>query len=667
MKKNLIFVLAVFCLQSFLHADPPTDSESWNWESTPFISDDFNSFDTLFWDYRTITKYNSTSRSDNVSCSGGKLLLKVEKVDGVYYCGGIISKTATKYGYYEISAKLPDARGWHPSFFLYGSYQEIDAFEFDTGQTDGFRTLKTGLHDNDPTLVSKVGKSTILTYNPQDLFKVYAMEFNPYVVRYFADGKVIDIRTFPEAEGHGDNKIYLTVIKSNDTTVVDSDLVANFEVDYIDVWKPTDIYGSINPLVLMLDFESDLDDASDKNNNVTSNWIPTYSSGLKGDYAINFSADGDKVTVADTDYLDGMNQLSIAMYLKPDNIDSTIKPIIAKRNNSTDCSYTVFTKNGKIYVDINAYLSAERVSTVNAVLTANTQKHLAIIFDGTASSNKVKIYINGIAQAVTGNETDSSVSATNADLTIGYMGGRGESFRGDIDDVKIMNYALTPGQVAVIAGSAVLNISFDDANRLLACDLSGYNHHGTLENVWWTNDAKIGSSAIQFCALNTGSYVAVPDSSLLDASAKLTLMAWVKPAVTDGINRGIISKRVGYNNEQSYSVFTKNGNVYVDIDGYSASERISKSSALTADIWTHITVVYDGTISEKVKLYINAGTPVVSTVEQTTSLPDYNSTLYIGALDASGGNFSGIIDDVRIYRKALNQTQITSEMNRWNQ
>jgi Concanavalin A-like lectin/glucanases superfamily/Glycosyl hydrolases family 16 len=664
MKKNLLFVLAVFCLQSFLHADPPTDSESWNWESTPFISDDFDSFDASFWDYRTITKYNSISRSANVSCSSGKLLLKVEKVGDIYYCGGIITKAATKYGYYEISSKLPDARGWHPSFFLYGSHQEIDAFEFDTGKIDGFKTLHTGLHDNEPTLVSQVGKSTILAYNPQDLFKVYAMEFNPYVVRYFADGKVIDIRTFPEAEGHGDNKIYLTVIKSNDTTVVDTDLPANFEVDYIDVWKPTDIYGSINPLMLMLDFENDLVDASDKSNNVTSNWIPTYSSGLKGDYAINFSADGDKLTIADADYLDGVSQMSIAMYLKPANVGSAIQPIIAKRNNSTDCSYAIFTKNGKIYVDINAYLASERVSTVNAVLTAGSTNHLTVIFDGTASSNKVKIYINGVVQAVTGNETASSVSPTNADLTIGYMGGRGESFRGDIDDLKIMDYALTSGQVAVIAGSAVLNMSFDDENRLIAHDLSGYNHHGTLENVWWTNDKKIGNSALQFCSLSNGSYVAVPDSSLLDSSEKLTIMAWVKPSVTDGVNRGIISKRIGYNNEQSYSIFTKNGNVYVDIDGYSASERISKTGALSADTWTHIAIVYDGTISEKVKLYIDAGTPVVSTVEQTTSLPDHNSALYIGALDASGGSFSGIIDDVRIYRKALNSTQISSEMNR---
>jgi hypothetical protein len=103
----------------------------------------------------------------------------------------------------------------------------------------------------------------------------------------------------------------------------------------------------------------------------------------------------------------------------------------------------------------------------------------------------------GISQAVSGNEVDTLIGATTADLTIGYMGGRNESFHGDIDDVKILNYAVNSGQASMLAGSSVLNIS--------------------------------------------------------------------------------------YNDNQSYTIFTKNGTVYVDIDGYSASERISKSIKRFAD------------------------------------------------------------------------------------
>lgn len=108
------------------------------------------------WDYRASAPVyipGSTGVfSDNVASAieattdGTKTVLKItgkkELSNGLpFTCGGAISKTPYGYGYYEISAKIPQEKGWHASFWL-GGANEIDSPEINTGPSSPSAPVK---------------------------------------------------------------------------------------------------------------------------------------------------------------------------------------------------------------------------------------------------------------------------------------------------------------------------------------------------------------------------------------------------------------------------------------------------------------------------------------------------------------------------------------------
>ncbi|MEM0926168.1 MAG: LamG domain-containing protein [Planctomycetota bacterium] len=94
--------------------------------------------------------------------------------------------------------------------------------------------------------------------------------------------------------------------------------------------------------------------------------------------------------------------------------------------------------------------------------------------------------------------------------------------------------------------------------------------------------------------------------------------------------------------------------------GGSTTTLISPSNTLSTSVWTHITARYDGAT---MKLYKD-GVEVASTAK--TGVLDTNGTVdaAIGnqPTTASGGSrpFDGLIDDVRIYPRALSESEIAT-------
>ena len=77
-----------------------------------------NAMDTTKWDFRTGVRFWSTQQAQNNSVSNGLLhiLLKKETVGATdYTSGGLISKRAVRYGYYEarLAHVILDVHGWN--------------------------------------------------------------------------------------------------------------------------------------------------------------------------------------------------------------------------------------------------------------------------------------------------------------------------------------------------------------------------------------------------------------------------------------------------------------------------------------------------------------------------------------------------------------------------
>ncbi len=82
-------------------------------------------------------------------------------------------------------------------------------------------------------------------------------------------------------------------------------------------------------------------------------------------------------------------------------------------------------------------------------------------------------------------------------------------------------------------------------------------------------------------------------------------------------------------------------------------------AALTAGAWTHVAATYD---KAALKLYVN-GAQVAST-PATATLFNSAGVLRIGGNNIWGEWFSGLIDEVRIYERALTAAEIQTDSTR---
>lgn len=159
----------------------------------------------------------------------------------------------------------------------------------------------------------------------------------------------------------------------------------------------------------------------------------------------------------------------------------------------------------------------------------------------------------------------------------------------------------------------------------------------------------------------------IANAETLHGATGLTLSAWILPTkLNHGSDaNGIISKRTSGNNQNEYSVAVWLGDhLYVDLDG--ETDRFPGAAVILENMWTQVTVVYDGTLAagQRARVYLN-GTVDVTMPETSAVLTRYPSTLHVGCMPAPTApeptqqNFIGELDEVAIWNRALTDAEIT--------
>mgnify|MGYP000050091998 CR=1 FL=1 len=187
-----------------------------------------------------------------------------------------------------------------------------------------------------------------------------------------------------------------------------------------------------------------------------------------------------------------------------------------------------------------------------------------------------------------------------------------------------------------------------------ADDLSGNGYDGSNSgDVSYTN-GQIGRAA-SFDGDDTRITVDA-DNETLDAQTAVSVSVWVYPtAHDDDAYNGIVGS---HQNGGSYSGWAIAENrsgtlgLWSDTSGWS-----NTSQALPLDEWTHIVVTRDEAAS--------TATVYVDGAEATTTpwqVPTSNDRpLFIGdRADGEGPPFNGLIDDVRVYSRALSASEVQS-------
>ena len=220
---------------------------------------------------------------------------------------------------------------------------------------------------------------------------------------------------------------------------------------------------------------------------------------------------------------------------------------------------------------------------------------------------------------------------------------------------------VSDGRVSVTSSDILIAVNtglvaaygFEEASGTTATDASGFNNTGTLINAPIRTDQGRFGKALQFNGVN--SYVNVRHSDSINLTRAVTLMCWCYPTVITNSYRNLV-----YKPEDIYFIegFTPAPNT-PRFYGTFSSANLNAASTLPVNQWTHVAGTYDGST---MRIYING----VEAANRAQAGPILTSTydLGIGGNSLNGQYFPGRIDEVRIYNRALNVSEIQTDMNR---
>ena len=198
---------------------------------------------------------------------------------------------------------------------------------------------------------------------------------------------------------------------------------------------------------------------------------------------------------------------------------------------------------------------------------------------------------------------------------------------------------------------------FDEGTGSILVDHSGLGNHGVLEGPGWTTEGKHGG-ALLFDGVDD--LVTVADSDSLDLTRSFTLEAWVKVAQLGADWQTVVLKeQPGHLLYALYAGEPPNGpgahaNLGTDND---SDMHVTAGSPLSVDTWVHLAGTYDGT---DLKLFVDG--------VETGSIPVAGTMAPSDSPVRLGGNavweewFAGLMDDVRIYDRALTASEIQADM-----
>ncbi len=410
------------------------------------------------------------------------------------------------------------------------------------------------------------------------------------------------------------------------------------------------------------------DTANDTSGNSnTGTWSGTGTHWGVGKYgnAGNFNGSDDYVNIASGPTL-GTNDFAFMAWVKYEDINGgggNPQSVIA--NETYACKGPSITED---YGTIKFYtaVSGKSFGGSNISTILNQYTHIAFIRQG----DTVYGYENGILK---GSVTDSEIGTmdvSNNTWKIGYHGsctGGVTPLKGLIDEVKIYNYARTPGQIVEdmnaghpIGGSPVGSQAgywnFEKGYGSTTYDKSGQGNNGTLGTgnsaPSWTNNGKIGK-ALSF---DGNDYTKVGTN--LNPPTAITISAWANTQLVSGSYYSIVGRYYNDSPWYSYELFYDYGVLKFKINLDGVGKNVSTTPPST-DTWHHITGTYDGT---NIKIYLDG-----KLKNSTSASGDIFYTpgwdTYIGARVYNSDFFYGSIDEVKIYNSALTADQVKFDYN----
>ncbi len=359
------------------------------------------------------------------------------------------------------------------------------------------------------------------------------------------------------------------------------------------------------------------------------------------------------LTVPDSTSLDS-NTFSVSFWINPSSFPSAYTRIFAKDNYNSPAGtyrgwiilYDGLSPLGRVYLAVfGSGSSFQEWDSPLVQLTQGVWQHLAFTFDGVY----LRAYLNGVQVAPAGTLSGGSFGLSTNTLYIGTGDASGD-IQGILDEVRIYGRALSAGEVQQLA-TQVLWFDMETFSSATAlADLSGFQNVGSTSGVTLST-GEVGH-ALSFSG---SSYVLVPSPMGGFPSGSLTLTAWVKGTGVVFDEQGSGAPSSGWHDSQMEILSA--GTVMMSVWPYTTK---LNCGTITTTAWHFLALTYDSS-TNALTCYVDGSSKGSATFTRSVSGA---STYVIGIGDTtnlgSGAYFTGSIDEVHIYRRALAPSEIST-------
>lgn len=203
--------------------------------------------------------------------------------------------------------------------------------------------------------------------------------------------------------------------------------------------------------------------------------------------------------------------------------------------------------------------------------------------------------------------------------------------------------------------SLILYMSFDTVDGKNTIDHSKYENHGEMMG----NPKHVAGKFGKALELNGSSdWVVVPHDDILTVDKEVTVMAWINTERHMGPNnqrwQGIVAKS---NNPRSYSFYTESPSecLHLSVGGGSVCNK-----KIPLNEWVHVVAqVADGTTH---KYWVNGESAGEFGGKSPPPGKADTETVLIGRTHEGNREFLGLIDEVRIWNRALSEEEVLEQM-----
>lgn len=425
-----------------------------------------------------------------------------------------------------------------------------------------------------------------------------------------------------------------------------------------------------------------LQDSSDYGNDGTAVGDPEYASAGVINYAMGFDGADDYINMGDIDATEpGTDDFTVAAWISVDGGDNGI--IIEDRNSlgaavlwelgvdggtQSNCRIGS-TGDGKLFVgeQNNNQGFAGQTCGETAIVDDGSWHHVAFTRNGTTRT----LYVDG-AVDISGSYANIADIANDGPFTINSPN---SYLNAAIDDVRVYNRPLSAAEIAGLYAMG-----------------NGYNVRDGLVG-WWTLDETAGTTAhasgggidgTMQGGLDAGTdsvsgqigtaldfdgsddHIDLGNPASLQLTTAFTLAAWINADVI--VDNDIISK-TDWPSSKGYlinvnDVDTGQNRIACLISANGSGYNVYYSDAvLLEDTWYHVGCIYDGA-EGTLDIYVNGILSNMTENGAVSTIHNSTSNVVIGRRElAAGLEWDGMIDDARIYSRALSAEELQALYN----